>query len=150
MRHANGPTGGREPFLRCVRCSTTLSTTGSSTTTRSPDSGSPSRRAARASRSLTPKEINQLAEVAVQVHGEEFGRELAAMILWGAYTCMRPGESFAARYTLSEGDVYYVERQFNSTLRREVAPKHNSVGTIYVPEPARRAVLDKPRRLAMT
>jgi hypothetical protein len=78
------------------------------------------------------------------------GRELAAMIQWGAYTCMRPGESFAARYTLSEGDVYYVERQFNSTLRREVAPKHNSVGTIYVPEPARRAVLDKPRRLAMT
>ena len=97
---------------------------------------------------LTPEEIDKLAAVAVQVHGEHFGHEFAALILWGAYTCMRPGESFAARYNLLEGDVYHVERQFNSTLRREVAPKHNSVGTIYVPEPARRAVLDKPRRFA--
>jgi integrase len=32
-------------------------------------------------------------------------------------------------------------------LGRETAPKHNSTGTIFVPEPAQRAVLAKPRVL---
>ena len=80
-------------------------------------------------------------------HGGAFGEEVAAMILWAAYTCMRPGEIFAARYSLLDGDVYDLRRQFNSTLGRETEPKHNSTGMIYVPEPAQRAVLDKPRRL---
>jgi integrase len=69
------------------------------------------------------------------------------MILWGAYTCVRPGESAAARYSLLDGDVYHLQAQFNSRLGRETAPKLGGVGAIYVPEPARRAVLDKPRRL---
>jgi hypothetical protein len=60
---------------------------------------------------------------------------------------VRPGESFAARYCRLDGDVYDLRHQFNSTLGRETEPKHNSTGLIYVPEPAQRAVLDKPRRL---
>jgi integrase len=96
---------------------------------------------------LTRGEIDALAETAVEVHGEAFGREFAAMILWGAFTCVRTGENFASRYSLLDGDVYYLRAQFHSKLRRETAPKHNSAGAIYVPEPAQRAVLDKPRRL---
>jgi integrase len=96
---------------------------------------------------LTRDEVDQLAETAVEVHGEAFGREFAAMIRWGAFTCVRTGESFASRYSLLDGDVYYLRAQFHSKLRRETAPKHNSAGAIYVPEPAQRAVLDKPRRL---
>jgi integrase len=97
---------------------------------------------------LTRDEVHDLATLARRYYGEPFGREVEALILWGAYTCMRPGESFAARYTLLDGDVYDLRRQFNSTLGRETIPKHNSSGLIYVPEPAQRAVLDKPRRLA--
>ena len=41
------------------------------------------------------------------------------MILWGAYTLMRPGETFAARFSLLDGDTYDLRRQFNSTLGRE-------------------------------
>jgi hypothetical protein len=63
------------------------------------------------------------------------------LILWGAYTLKRPGESFAARFGCLDGDVYDLRRQFNSMLGRETAPKHNSTGTIFVPEPAQRAVL---------
>ena len=96
---------------------------------------------------LTRDEVHDLADLARRQHGEPFGVELAALILWGAYTCMRPGESFAARFSLLDGDVYDVRRQFNSTLGRETEPKHNSTGFIYVAEPAQRAVLDKPRRL---
>lgn len=96
---------------------------------------------------LTRDEVDELAELALEVHGEEFGRELAAMVRWQAYTCVRTGETFASRYSLLDGDVYYLRHQFNSRLRRETSPKHNSAGAIYVPEPAQRAVLDKPRRL---
>ena len=96
---------------------------------------------------LTRDEIDDLALIARRHHGGQFGEEIGALIVWGAYTCMRPGESFAACFSLFDGDVYELRRQFNSTLGRETAPKHNSTGAIYVPEPAQRAVLDKPRRL---
>jgi hypothetical protein len=97
---------------------------------------------------LTSEEVDKLAEHAVQVHGQKFGVEFAAMILWGAYTCMRPGETFAARYSRLKDDTYSVKKQFNSRLGKETKPKHNSTGTIYVPDPAREAVLSKPRRLS--
>jgi hypothetical protein len=38
-------------------------------------------------------------------------------------------------------------RSHVSRLRRETEPKHGSSGLIYVPEPAQRAVLNKPRRI---
>jgi integrase len=96
---------------------------------------------------LTRDELDALAKLARRMSGERFGPEVAALILWAAYTCMRPGETFAARFSLLDGDTYDLRRQFNSTLGRETVPKHNSSGIIYVPEPAQRAVLDKPRRL---
>jgi integrase len=96
---------------------------------------------------LTRDEVDELARVARVHHGGVFGEEFAALVLWAAYTCMRPGEIFAARYGLLDGDVYDLRRQFNSMLRCETEPKHNSTGTVYVPEPAQRAVLSKPRRL---
>jgi integrase len=96
---------------------------------------------------LTPKELDELCAVALEVHPGEWGIEFAAMIQWAAYTCMRPGETFAARFSLLRSDVYDLRSQFNSRLRRETEPKHSSDGLIYVPSPARDAVLSKPRRL---
>jgi hypothetical protein len=96
---------------------------------------------------LTRNEIELLETTALEVHGESFGAEFAAMITWGAYTCVRTGESFASRYSLLDGDVYHLRTQFHSKLGRETSPKHDSAGTIYVPDPAHRAVLDKPRRI---
>ena len=32
------------------------------------------------------------------------------MVLWGAYTCMRPGETFAARFSRLSADEYDVGR----------------------------------------
>jgi integrase len=96
---------------------------------------------------LTRDEITLLGETSLAVYGPDFGREFAAMIAWQAFTCVRTGETFATRYSLLEGDTYHLRKQWNSRLRKETAPKYNGVGTIYVPEPAQRAVLDKPRRL---
>lgn len=96
---------------------------------------------------LTRDEVDDLSQTALRVHGDVFGAEVAAMIQWAAYTCCRPGETFAARYSRLDGDTYDVREQFNSRLGREAGPKHGSTGLIYVPEPARAAVLDRPRRL---
>ncbi|HYV17322.1 MAG TPA: hypothetical protein VE972_15015 [Conexibacter sp.] len=96
---------------------------------------------------LTVGEVHRLAELAVEVHGAIWGSQVAAMILWGAYTCCRPGETFAVRRSLLAGDVYHLERQFNSTLGRETAPKHGGTGAIYVPPPARAALAALPVRL---
>jgi integrase len=77
---------------------------------------------------LTLEEVDELADVALRMHGELFGPEVRAMVLWAAYTCMRPGETFAARFSLLDGDEYDLRSQFNSTLGRETEPKHNSTG----------------------
>jgi integrase len=96
---------------------------------------------------LTVEELDELAARARRHHGGNFGDEAAALIIWAAYTCMRPGESFAAQFSLLDGDIYDLRRQFNSALGMETKPKHNSTGLIYVPEPAQRAIRAKPRSL---
>ena len=96
---------------------------------------------------LTETEIGRLREIAVSELGEGFGVEFASMIAWAAYTCKRPGEVFAARFSRLRGDVYEVATQFHSKMRAETIPKHGGDGLIYVPEKAREAVLSKPRRL---
>lgn len=96
---------------------------------------------------LTRDELDTLVALAEDMHGPDFGPEFGALLVWSAYTCLRPGETCAARFSLLRGDVYDVRTQFNSRLGREAAPKNASTGEIFVPEPARRAVLDKPRRL---
>jgi integrase len=96
---------------------------------------------------LTLDELDLLKQTAIEHHGREFGTEMAAMIDWAAYTCLRPGETYAAEYSRLKNDTYDLREQYNSHLRKRTQPKHDSQGIIYVPEPARRAVLDKPRRL---
>lgn len=96
---------------------------------------------------LTVDEVQALADTAVEVHGEDFGGEVAAAIVWAAYTCCRPGETYAAKYSHLQGDMYDLVEQWNSRLRKTTAPKVGSDGVIFVPEQARRAVLNKPRRL---
>lgn len=91
--------------------------------------------------------MERLGELAIDVHGGGFGREFGAMITWGAYTCMRPGETFAARFSRLNGDEYDVGAQYHSRLGRETPPKYGSTGRIHVPVQAQRAALDKPRRL---
>jgi integrase len=96
---------------------------------------------------LTVEEVDGLAAIARHHHRGRFGDEAAGLIIWQAYTCMRPGESFAAQYAFLNGDEYDIQRQFNSRLGKETEPKHNSTGLIYVPDPAQRVVRDKPRAI---
>lgn len=94
---------------------------------------------------LSAAEIQELCACAVRVHGPAFGQEFAAMIVWAAYTGMRPGEIMAARFRFLDGDLYTVKEQFNTKLGLVTPPKHESVGEIFVPQPALTAVRGKPR-----
>jgi integrase len=69
---------------------------------------------------LTRNEVHDLAEFARRHDGGPFGLEIQALILWGAYTCMRPGESFAARYSLLAADATTCGA--SSTRRSAVRP----------------------------
>jgi integrase len=94
---------------------------------------------------LSPGEVERLAELAVEIHGEGFGEEFAALIKWAAYTGMRPGEIMAARWSNLKGDIYHVTEQVNTKLGRTTEPKHGSAGSIFVPTPALEAVQAIPR-----
>ena len=96
---------------------------------------------------LTEEEVALLADIALAECGAKWGPKVAAMIKWAAYTCARTGETFATKWHLLDGDVYYLETQYNSRLRKETPPKHGSVGTLYVPPPAREVVSQLPREL---
>lgn len=96
---------------------------------------------------LTMDEVELLAAIAARQNPPEFGIDAAALVKWAAGTGCRPGESFAAKYSLLDGDLYHLETQYNSILGRETPPKYGSVGTIYVPDFAQRAVRQKPRRI---
>lgn len=94
---------------------------------------------------LTVEEVERLCEISVEIHGEGFGEEFAALIKWAAYTGMRPGEIMAATWSNLQGDLYHVTEQFNTKLGRTTVPKHGSAGTIIVPDAALVAVRGKPR-----
>jgi integrase len=96
---------------------------------------------------LTADEVDLLAEIALEECGPEWGLKISAMIKWAAYTCARTGETFAAKRSLLDGDTYHLRTQYNSRLRRETAPKHKSIGTLYVPPPAREVVAQLPREI---
>jgi integrase len=97
---------------------------------------------------LTLEEVHRLAELAIELHGNNtYGQEVSAAIVWAAYTMCRPGETYAARRSLLHGDVYHLRSQMNSTLGRETTPKHDSHGAINVPDPARETVQRLPQAL---
>lgn len=96
---------------------------------------------------LTAEEVGLLAAIALEECGPAWGPEVSTMIQWAAYTCCRTGETFAAKRSSLHGDVYFLETQYSSRLRREKAPKHGSTGQLYVPPPAQEAVARLPRKL---
>lgn len=96
---------------------------------------------------VTQEELDVLCGLALDLHGEEFGQEINALITWAAYTCMRPSEIFVASYMYLNDDLYDVREQYNQKLNEITAPKKTSIGKIFVPKQARKAVLSKPRLL---
>ena len=96
---------------------------------------------------LTEPEIAQLAKVAGEQHGD-YGEEAAALVLFAAYTGVRPGELAALRWC----DLDIPNRR--ATIRRALdgqggikPPKNGKARRVVLPPPALRALGMVPRPL---
>jgi integrase len=92
---------------------------------------------------LTPEELHALAGCALGVY-RDYGPAFRAMILFAAYTGLRPGELFALEWRdLSKNEIHVP--QSLSTVGELKRPKNGKVRTVVLPRPAREALADVPR-----
>jgi integrase len=93
----------------------------------------------------TLEEIHDLADCAEREHGE-YGPTFRAMVLFFAYTCLRPGEVFTLERGDLDGDMIHVRRNLGRT-GDVTAPKNHQPRTVILPDAARQALASMPRAL---
>lgn len=98
---------------------------------------------------LTPEEVDQLADLALEVFADEdmpdFALRVRAMILMAAYTCIRPGELFALERSdvdVAAGVLHVRRRVWHG--RHFAPPKTGEPRTIVLLDQARDAYLSIP------
>jgi integrase len=97
---------------------------------------------------ITEEELETLADLALAAHGEKFGPVFRSIIIFAAYTTIRPGELFG----LDRADIDLanekarIERQYHK--RRIQLPKSNKTRELpFIPPLAVQAIRDLPRRV---
>jgi integrase len=92
----------------------------------------------------TPEELGELAEIARREHGR-FGPVFRAIIVFAAYTGLRPGELFGLDWSDIdfEAETVHVRQQFHK--RRLTLPKSGKTRTAFLPPPAAQALRAMPR-----
>jgi integrase len=95
---------------------------------------------------LTAKDVERLAECAREVHAANgYGDTLAGLLVFAAYTGLRPGELYALRYDDLGAETLEVRRAADSRTRSIMLPKNGRGRTIVYPANARAAVESVPR-----
>ena len=79
----------------------------------------------------TVEEVKSLGEAALVCHGD-WGWVFRAMILFTAWTGLRPGEAAGAKWEHLHGSEYEVTEQYLLKYHRFSEPKWGSVGTVHV------------------
>jgi integrase len=95
---------------------------------------------------LTVADVDELAQAAEDVHGD-YGPTMRALVIFLAYTGMRPGEAFALEWDDIDFEQHRIRverRLYKGTVD---LPKSNRTRRIVLPPPARDALLtlDGPR-----
>lgn len=96
---------------------------------------------------ITAEELGRLGEIAEQTHGKDYGPIFRSVIVFAAYTGLRPSEVFG----LDRDDVdlqaetVHVRRQFHK--RRLTSPKNGKQRTVFLPPPAAEAIKSMPPRV---
>jgi integrase len=93
---------------------------------------------------LTEKDIDKLAEAARGTFEDDYGLIFAPMIVFAAYTGLRPGELFALRFSDLRGDTIEVARAADSRTRTVGLPKNGRGRTVVYPSKAREAIETMP------
>jgi integrase len=92
---------------------------------------------------LTVEQLHQLADTALEVHGADYGPTYRAMILFAAYTAMRPGELFALRWEDIDVQRSLIRVKHSlSTVNTIKAPKNGRARVIVLPDIAAEALTD--------
>lgn len=95
---------------------------------------------------LTAKDVGRLAECAHTVHDEHgYGDTFAGLLVFAAYTGLRPGELYALRLEDLGVDTLEVRRAADSRTRTVTMPKNGRGRTVVYPAKAREAVELVPR-----
>lgn len=86
---------------------------------------------------LTADDVDQLARTALNVHGTDgYGPVFRAMVMFAAYTGVRPGELFALEWADLDGDLLHVRRSADSKTRTVGTPKNGRERTVVLPAQA--------------
>jgi integrase len=95
---------------------------------------------------VTAEELGEIAEIARRVH-DEFGPTFRAIIVFTAYTGLRPGEVFGLdRHDVDfEAETVHVRQNFHK--RRLTLPKSGKTRKVFLTPPAAQALREMPRRL---
>jgi len=98
---------------------------------------------------LTTDEVGRLADCAVAVHGEGFGDELRALILFAAYTGCRWGECCALTHEDIDWDagVATISKTLSNNATEVMPPKNGKTRRVIIPEIALTALREMPRHL---
>jgi integrase len=95
---------------------------------------------------LTAADVERLAQCAREVHaGNGYGDTLAGLLVFAAYTGLRPGELYTLRHDDLSADTLEVRRAADSRTRSVTLPKNSRARTVVYPAKAREAVEVVPR-----
>lgn len=96
---------------------------------------------------ITVEELEQLADIAQQAHGPDFGPVFRSIIIFAAYTGIRPGEVFGLDWDDIDfgAETVHVRQQFHK--RRVTTPKNDNTRKVFLPPPAAQALRDMPTRV---
>jgi integrase len=95
---------------------------------------------------LTAKDVDRLAQCARDVHAANgYGDTLAGLLVFAAYTGLRPGELYALRHDDLGVETLEVKRAADSHTRSLTMPKNGRARTVVYPTKAREAVELVPR-----
>lgn len=95
---------------------------------------------------LTAGDVERLAQCAREVHAEKgYGETIAGLLVFAAYTGLRPGELFALQCADLGCETLEVRRAADSHTRTVTLPKNGRGRTVVYPDKAREAVESVPR-----
>jgi len=93
---------------------------------------------------LTDAELERFASCAEHAHGA-YGPQMRGLVLFLAYTTIRPGEAFALEWADIDFDAHRIHVRRRAYKGRTDLPKSNRAREIVLPPPARDALLGLPR-----
>jgi integrase len=103
-----------------------------------------------ASEWLTAKDVERLAQCGREVHADSgYGDTMAGLLVFAAYTGLRPGELYALRRDDLGAQTLEVKRAADSRTRALTMPKNGRARTVVYPARAREAVESVPQLLGV-